>query len=70
VATRKQEIDMKIVRIESSKIVRIESSYHPGKGYHLDGASREIKMPRRRWFDSFEEMMAAVERLNPDVEFV
>ena len=52
------------------KTVRIESSYHPGKGYHLDGASREIKMPRRRWFDSFEEMMAAVERLNPDVEFV
>jgi len=28
------------------KRVHVESSYHPGKGYHLDGASREIKMPR------------------------
>ena len=49
---------------------KIDSSYHPGKGYHLDGASRDIKMPRQRWFDSHEEMMAAVEKLNPCVEFI
>lgn len=52
------------------KRVKIESSYHPGKGYHIDGASREIKMPRRRWYDSHEEMMSAIEKLNPDCDFV
>jgi len=50
--------------------VKLDSSYHPDKGYHIDGASRGIKLPRQRWYDSHEEMMAAVEKLNPDVEFV
>jgi hypothetical protein len=53
------------------KRVRIESSFHPTRQqYHLDGASRDIKFPRQRWFGSHEEMMAAIEKLNPDVEFV
>lgn len=52
------------------KLVKIESSYHPGKGYHLDGASKEIKMPRRRWYDSHGDMLEAVARLNPDCEFI
>ena len=55
---------------DTMRRVKIESSYHPGRGYHLDGASREIKFPRRRWFDTHEEMMAAVEALNPDCEFI
>lgn len=49
---------------------RIDSSFHPGKGYHLDGANKNIRLPRQRWFDSHEEMMGAVERLNPGVEFI
>lgn len=51
--------------------VKIDSSYHPGRNqYHIDGASREIKFPRRRWYNSHGEMMEALARVNPDVEFV
>ena len=51
--------------------VKIESSYHPSRRqYHLDGASKDIRIPRQRWYDSHEEMMGAVQRLNPDVEFI
>lgn len=50
--------------------VHIESSYHPGRGYHLDGASKDIKFPRRRWYDSHADMIEAVERVNPGIEIV
>lgn len=50
--------------------VAIESSYHPGKGYHLDGASRDIKLPRRRWYESHGDMIKAVEKLNPGIEII
>jgi len=53
------------------KRVRIESSFHPTRQqYHLDGASRDIKFPRQRWFESHGDMMEALQRLNADVEFI
>lgn len=51
--------------------ISIESSYHPNRQqYHLDGASRDCRFPRQRWFDSHAEMIEAVERVNPGVEIV
>jgi len=51
--------------------VKIESSFHPTRQqYHLDGASKVIKFPRQRWYDSHGEMLAAIERLNPGIDFV
>lgn len=51
--------------------VRIESSFHPGRNqYHLDGASREIRLPRRRWYDSHADMLDAIEKLNPGIEII
>lgn len=50
--------------------VHIESSYHPGRGYRIDGASKNVQIPRCRWFRTISEMLCAIERLNPEIEIV
>ena len=50
--------------------VHIESSYHPGRGYRIDGASKNVQIPRCRWFRTIADMLGAIERLNPGIEIV
>ena len=52
---------------------QVETSYHPGREcpYHIESVNRaSVKLPRRRWFATFEELTGAVMALNPGVEFV
>lgn len=52
---------------------QVETSYHPGREYpyHIEGVSNaSVKLPRRRWYASHEEMTGAVMALNPGVEFL
>ena len=50
--------------------VHIESSYHPRRGYRIDSASKNVQIPRCRWFRTISEMLCAIERLNPGIEIV
>ena len=52
--------------------VKLETEYIPSKQqYHLIGASSSsVKFPRRRWFDSYEDLTSAVIALNPGIEII
>lgn len=49
---------------------QIKTSYHPKRGYHIDGASQNVQIPRCRWFRTIANMLCAIERLNPGIEIV
>lgn len=51
--------------------VHLETQYYPSKRqYRLIGANSSIKLPRQRWYDSYEELTGAVMALNPGIEIV
>lgn len=48
------------------KDVHVEIEYHPTtRRYRLIGATPEVKIPRRRYYDSHGEVLEAIEAANP-----
>ncbi len=54
---------------QKQKRVKVEGSFDPATGnYRLEGVLRGEMPPRRRNFDSYGDMIEAVEKANPGRE--
>jgi len=57
---------------QKRRYVDITSSYHGrregNRPYRLDTVDDTAKKPRQRWYATYQEIFAAVERANPGTE--